>query len=145
MRRRWHFYDLQTGLFIGRSHGGDERSLALNMPEGVGAMEHVADWQSQRVDLETGELVDWQPPPPSSDHEWIEATRRWERKADLVAQEVESGKAAAAIESAERQQARAVREALLDLLPKDHPARERLAAADEAIAAERRKLKPGPT
>lgn len=77
--RAW-FYSLADGTFTGDSYAGPD--LQANMPAGYAAIEGVADWQAQRVDLETGALVDWQPPAPSDDAMrtwgWDAQARRWQ-------------------------------------------------------------------
>lgn len=75
------FYDLATGLFIGQSFMGDLDHIQHTMPTGLGYAKGVADWQSQRVDLKTGVVVDYQPPGPPADTQqtwaWDDRTRRW--------------------------------------------------------------------
>lgn len=77
----WSFYDLETGLFTGGTFGGIEEFVAANTPPGCGARAGTHDYLSRRVDLETGEIVDWQPPKPAgdefTDHEWDGGIRRW--------------------------------------------------------------------
>lgn len=82
--KTWYFFRREDGHFDGRSLSATSAdALSLNTPEGFGAMEGVTDWQSQRVDISTGALMDYQPPPPDADHVWIEddehgqRVRRW--------------------------------------------------------------------
>jgi hypothetical protein len=100
MMRR-HLFSLATGLFDGRTISApDESVLALNPPPpGFSYKAGVTDWESQRVDLSTGAIVDYKPPAPDADHEWRDSLRRWvlsqsaedrrrreaERRAELVA------------------------------------------------------------
>ncbi len=82
--RTWHLYRLDDGLLTGQSlmvEDDDAALLQANTPAGCGAIAGVIDWQSQRVDTDTGQLVDWQPAAPASSElvswEWDAAVRRW--------------------------------------------------------------------
>jgi hypothetical protein len=64
----WYFYRLQDGVFTGGSYSGPERMLAPNTPEGCAALPRTADpAETLRVDIETGELVAYEPPEPSEE------------------------------------------------------------------------------
>lgn len=141
--KHWSLYRLDDGMLAGIVIGGpDDGHLASNVPDGYGAIEGEHDHLSRRVDLATRQLVDWQPPQPSADHEWNAEARRWQKRADVVAAESAAIQAQAAIDVAELGSLRAIREALLETLPQNSPARTRLEEFDEAIAAERAKLSP---
>lgn len=77
----WHFYRLSDGQFNGMRFEGPEQYLAPNIPPGCGAITGVVDALSQRVDLESGALLDWQPPAPADDEfrtfAWDTVLRRW--------------------------------------------------------------------
>ncbi len=79
--RTWHFFDRSSGLFTGKSFTGPEAALELNLPEGHGAIEGVARWRAQRVNLGTGMLEDYVPPKPGADaqvdYEWSEEAFAW--------------------------------------------------------------------
>lgn len=51
------------------------------VPEGCAFIEGEYDHLAQRVDVATGEVIDWQPEKPAgdeyTDHEWDEQTKRW--------------------------------------------------------------------
>jgi hypothetical protein len=79
----WHFYDLTTGIFIGRSFSGHEAALPVNTPPGCAAMCDVPDWQSQRV--EQGELVACIPPQPTGAHLWNADMKRWTLNGEICA------------------------------------------------------------
>jgi hypothetical protein len=114
MTQKWHFFDAATGLFAGRTFSGEEAHLACNTPAGVIAVPDVTDPESQRVDIASGQLVDYQPPQPSSDHEWNTTTRRWRLTATAQAKLKKRQTALAAIGGLEEaRQPRAVRDALL--------------------------------
>ena len=139
MNRIWHFYDLSTGLFTGQSFSAArEADLARNTPPGCGACEGVRDPYSQRVDLKTGEVVDWQPPEPSPDHEWDAQTKRWQLSAAAAEREARRAQALARIRALEALQHRALREAVLGIAPSEED-RARgamtLAEIDQEIAA----------
>jgi len=68
---------------------------------------HVLNAHRKRIDVETGEPVDFTPPRPTPQHTWDETNGRWLSRADRNAPIV------TAIERLEAQQPRAVREAVL--------------------------------
>lgn len=110
-----HFYDAKTGLFSGVSIHTNLTSgkavkefIAQNTPAGHGAFIGHVDPLSQKMDVQTGQLVDYQPPQPSPRHEWNPTTRRWQRQAALKRSEV-----IARISELEKGQHRTVREALI--------------------------------
>lgn len=77
------FYRVEDGVFTGRSYIGQAERVEAKTPHGCGAIqaELVSDWQSQRVDPDTGTVVDWQPPAPEASEwetwAWDAAARRW--------------------------------------------------------------------
>ena len=137
-----HFYRLDTGLLTGGTITAPDAHLADNTPAGCGLVSGVTDWQSQRVNLATGDLVDYQPPAPADDAmrtwAWQAEARRWVAvptlgalKADRVA-EVD-----AAIQRHEAQQARPLREIVAALATGGEmpaAARARLAAIAKDVA-----------
>ena len=132
MSRMWHFYDLATGLFSGRSFSAsDEAWLKDNLPDGHGVYEAARiDHLSQRVNLISGEVVDYQPPQPSHDHEWNESAKRWQLSKTAVAR-IE---ALQRIQMLEAKQLRALREFALGY----DGAKQRLQALDDEMAVLRR-------
>lgn len=60
----WTFYDQATGRFTGRSYSGTEDYLGHNTPAGCSSLPGHFDHARQCVDLNTGEVIDWQPPRP---------------------------------------------------------------------------------
>lgn len=132
------FADAQSGLFNGmQCTASTEDGIALNTPKGMIAVEGAHDDLSKRLDLTTGEVIDYQPPAPSADHEWNKATLRWQLSAVARAVQLADAAARATIAAAESAQARAMRELLLG----DQSARARLQALDDDIAAARKQLK----
>ena len=140
---RWHFYRQSDGVFLPQSFSGPANSVEANTPDGCRAFAGDVAIMSQRVDLETGRLVDYQPPQPNADHEWDATTKRWRKRVDVVQRETRRANAVQAIEAAERAQARAVREALLATLP-DGPEKTRLQQIEDQIAARRADLTDTP-
>lgn len=90
----YSFFDPSTGLFAGKQFRGPLSMLSANTPEGTQAIEGAFDAQRQRVDLDSGAVVDWQPPaPPDTEFEawsWSADERRWvaSRTAAAVARDV---------------------------------------------------------
>lgn len=70
-------YDVATGAFVGKTLVCALRHLPENVPDGCGCILGEFDHMSYRVDLETGQVVDYQPPRPTERHEWDETIRRW--------------------------------------------------------------------
>jgi hypothetical protein len=130
--KTWSFYDA-TGLFVGRTFTGPSENLEMNTPQGHAAMEGVHDHLSRRVDLETGETVDWQPPQPSADHVWNADTKRWQLHQAVQDKLVRRQAAVGRIAALEALQARPLRELARD--PSSAEARKRLAAIEAEIAA----------
>lgn len=144
--RAWHFYRLVDGILTGRSvtlDDEDDELLQANTPAGCAAVADVTDWQSQRVDLMSGGLVEWQPPPPADDAmrtwAWNADARRWASVPTLAALKAERlARLQDAIEAQEAAQARPVRELLAAMLAggqADQAARDRFAAVSAKIAA----------
>lgn len=88
MNKTVFFYDLQTGVFSGQSLGGPAQWVDSSVPAGVGAWSGSVDPLSQRVDLSSGALVDFQPGKPTDTElitwHWDEATRRWVEKKTIA-------------------------------------------------------------
>lgn len=138
------FFRLDTGLFTGETFCASSAApVHLNTPDGCGWKEGRYDALSQRVDLDSREVVDWQPPQPDENHEWNAITRRWIKRHDVREREVMRARAIEEIEDLERAQNRALREiALGDVCG---TARERLASIDGRIASLRAILQDRPT
>jgi hypothetical protein len=76
-----HIFNSSTGLLTGATITGPDEHLPANTPVGHGTVSGVDDWQCQRVDINTGAVVDWQPAPPPDDAmrtwRWDAPSRRW--------------------------------------------------------------------
>lgn len=121
--RTWHLYDPATGIFDGRRFSSsDDSAIEINR-RGLVAFEGDIDYLSQRVDVATGELVDYQPPSPDDDHEWIHdddqghRVRRWVLKPEAIEQRARQAVARSRIAELGRKTERATREFLLGIVP----------------------------
>jgi hypothetical protein len=110
-----HFYDATTGLFTGVSMHTNltapkavKAFIAENTPPGHGAYVGYVDALSQKMDLATGQIVDYKPPQPSPRHEWNQITKRWQKQVAL-----KRSTALARIADLEKGQHRTVRETLI--------------------------------
>lgn len=149
----WHVYRKSDGVFVGRSFSTlavDNRAdqstfwaaVAANVPEGHGVVANVADWQSQRVDPQTGAVVDWRPPAPPDDGQqtwaWHEDAGRWISTPTPAAQRAKRREAVqAVIATLEASQARPAREIALATcrgLPVPPGAADRMAQIDMEIS-----------
>lgn len=87
--KTYSFYDLDTGLFSDQQASCGEGGAAVFTPPGHAAIEGAYDPLSQRVNLLTGQVVDWQPPPPADDElrtwTWDAGSRRWVAQPTLLA------------------------------------------------------------
>src|SRR5689334_24997010 len=84
--RHFHYYDRETGeihalaTVINCPTDKTDAVAAANAPPGHAPLEGRFDRHSQRVNLSSGCVEDYQPPPPSDDHEWNAATKRSEER-----------------------------------------------------------------
>ena len=85
----WSFFSQSDGSFSSKTCGGDEIEAVAMAPDGHLPIAGAFDRLSQRVDLATGEVIDWQPDAPADDElrtwAWDEATRRWVAMPTLAA------------------------------------------------------------
>jgi hypothetical protein len=113
------FFDNATGLLHQKSvQAPDDHTIALNTPEGHTAIDHpregpLLDCFSQRVDVATGNIVDYRPPAPSAEHEWHAPSRRWHLSAPAQARNRERATAVRQIAALEARGQRAIREVFL--------------------------------
>lgn len=79
--KTYSFYTVSNGLITGIEYAGPDEYLAQNTPENCAAIEGSHDWQCRRVDLQTGQVVPYQPPAPAADQyttwAWDAAIERW--------------------------------------------------------------------
>lgn len=132
-----HCYRKSDGIFTGRVVGGPRKQLLLvNETDEIGLAEGVTDPMSQRVDIQSGALIDYQPPAPDTDHYWNVEVRRWNLKPEIAERNQRRTTAQARIDALERKQPRALREIVLGRLG----AAERLQDIDNEIAELRKDL-----
>jgi hypothetical protein len=130
--------DVATGFFTGRRLMMSEDAAKANTPPGQIRIEGAHDPLSRRFDVATGDVVDYQPPPPSRDHEWDATIKRWKLTA-VAAKKIEDRSAALAeIARLEASQQRALREIALG--DETGAARQRLTAIEDEIAGLRKFL-----
>jgi hypothetical protein len=82
-------YDRQTGLIEYSVLLQDSDRLQMLVGEGKSCIVGDYDGLCQRVDVETGQVVDYQPSRPSQAHEWDAVTKRWvyvKTDADIAAE-----------------------------------------------------------
>ena len=132
------FYHKVSGLFHPRHlMTSDPESIALNTPQ-----DHIAiegdhyDRRSQRIDIDTGKVVDLLTEQPSSDHQWNGTDRRWQIKPEVAAKEETRRHAMLRITQLEQSGIRSLRELALG----EAKAADRLKALDTEIAALRKAL-----
>lgn len=125
------FYDAQSGIIhpCVFQHSGHEHDIAANAPAGHLPIHGSFDHMRQRIDVETGAAVDYQPSAPSADHEWDDASKRWNLNAGVAAKQVARTSAGAQIRDLE---SRAIR-ALIEQALGHEGARERLEALHKQI------------
>jgi hypothetical protein len=92
----WHFYSLETGVFVDYVYEGPD--VTLNTPAGCAAISGNFDHRLQMVDVETNEVID--------------APEPIERE---LSQEASRASGLASASSMEVKQLRALREAVLHL------------------------------
>jgi hypothetical protein len=134
-------YELATGRFTGVVVSIPARA-AEKVEHKDSKLEYVIgrfDHLSQRVDIDTQTIVDYQPPQPSTEHEWNAATKRWQLTIEAEAIDIADAQARAEIQDLETRSLRAIREVILS--PKDQDAIMRLDGLERQIADQRAKLK----
>jgi hypothetical protein len=126
------YYDAVTGLFTGdQVIVSDWRAIDAHTPAGCTAIDGHYDSLCQRIDLATGQVVDYQPPQPSPDHEWDAESKRWVLGAAIAAKQAARNSALITIGQLEAKGIRAMRELALSI----PGAADRLKSIDDQIAA----------
>jgi hypothetical protein len=128
------FYHRETGLFNGNHLiASDDAAVKLNTPLDHIAIDGHYDHLSKKVDVESGQVVDYQPAPPSAEHEWNTSTRRWQLRAAVAECQQRHAAALARIAALEAAQHRPMRE--LAVNSQSVEARKRLEAIESEIAS----------
>lgn len=75
----YSIYDQATGIFKDKRFSGSPDMLLDQLRVDIGCSFILGEYDhlSQRVDLQTGEVVDYIPPQPTPRHEWNPETKRW--------------------------------------------------------------------
>lgn len=122
---KFNFYDKTTGMLHGKMVATNlediesaHRFAQGNAPEGHAFIEGHYDPLSQRVDVETKEVLDYKPPSPSNDHEWNADHKRWFIKKGVQDKLDKREIALSKIALLESQQPRLFREMNLPSIPK---------------------------
>jgi hypothetical protein len=135
------FYHKDTGMLHGSQLVVSDDSLVkANTPTDHLPIDGHHDPLSKRVNIATGELMDYQPPTPSSEHEWNPTTKRWQLSAAAAERESKRSLAFNRIEHLENSQARALRELAVGTPAEKLEAEKRLQAAYAEIATLRLQL-----
>lgn len=130
--KTYSFYDKATGAIHPTIFSSDDDSqLANNTPADNIAIDGQFDSLSQRVDIATGLVLDYQPPAPSADHEWNAITKRWQLSAAAQSKIDNHNSAITGISSVELRSLRALREWALGM----PGAADRLKAIDDEITS----------
>lgn len=125
-QKEYSVFDKATGLFTGTIISVPDDRLEQNTPAGHSVVEGRHDHLSRRVDLEAvtdgligpHHVVDWQPPPPSENHEWNAKTRRWHLTATAAALADADLSSRAALADIDRRSIRRLRELFADSDPR---------------------------
>lgn len=135
--KRYSFYHRETGAIHSMSVGAtDQNDAALNTPADHIAIDGHFDALSQRVDIATGDVIDYQPPPPSAAHDWNADTKRWQLCPSAQATLDRRAAALAGIAVLEAKGIRAIRELSLSV----PGAVDRVRSIDDQITALRADL-----
>lgn len=130
-------YDPDTGLFTGEVLTCSDDQIK---PNARGALlEGRFDRLSQRVDLATKAVVDYQPTAPDENHEWrenvVNGRPRWVKRSEVVEREERDRSARGEIKRLELRQLRVMRELLID--PENSTARAMLQEIEAKIVEQR--------
>jgi hypothetical protein len=125
------FYDEKTGIFATHHKTfNNPKSLKVNTPDGFIALAGRYDPLSQKVDIATGKVVDYQPPAPTADHEWNATTKRWQLNTTAADKATVSATAKREIERLNRDSVAPLRELALGM----PGAKEKLQAIQDQVA-----------
>jgi len=106
--KTWSFYDPISGEFAAKTWAGPESDLADNTPSDLATIEGRHDRRNRRV--EKGQVVAYQPPQPSPDHEWRADVELWVLTQDAIEARAKDLGARAALEDIDLRSIRRLRE-----------------------------------
>lgn len=95
--KQWSEYREDTGEFTGRTLSGSDADLEINTRSGYAWKSGSFDHLSQRVDVSTSDVTDYQPPQPDDDHEWNTQAKRWIKRPAAAARDAKRATALAEI------------------------------------------------
>lgn len=133
-------YEQASGRMLGVLTCSEDQ-LAANVPAGCGYVAGAHDPANRRVNVATKQVEPYQPPAPDADHAWNAEAERWELPAAVQSARVDRMLALREIELLEAQQARSLREVVLNR-GNAATARKTLEDIDDQITALRSKLQP---
>jgi len=140
MSRVYSHYFLDTGLFTGRrSRVPEGQESSITPRDGCAFIAGSYDLLSQKVDIETAEVIDYLPPQPSAEHEWI--NRRWVLTARAKSEIDSDQSARIELEQIDKAAIRYLMEAEVGVI--DEEGKRRLEAMVERKAELRQRLKNG--
>ena len=135
--KQYSFFHKETGLLHPQKFStNDDTQLSGNTPAEHIAIEGHHDHKRKRVNVETKEVIGYQPPSPSADHVWTDE-HGWQLSEAALAKIERKRSAAARIAYLESTQHRAIREHALGT----PGAEQRLKDIDAEIASLRSDLK----
>lgn len=132
------FYQKETGLFNAiHLTTSDEGTIALNIPPGNASVDGHHDHLSKQVDIATGQVIEYQPPRPSEQHEWNASTKRWQLTAAALEQNKKRPEALARIAALDDESLSLMREGMLELMTGQDTKQtyQRLAGIEEEITS----------
>jgi hypothetical protein len=102
----WSVFNKATGELIGQTFSTDQHDppAPIDIPDGHGVIEGLHNHLCKRVDVQTKQVIDYQPPQPSTDHEWNPETKRWVLKPEVIVNAEKRAAAAARIAELEASQ-----------------------------------------
>ena len=131
------FYHKDTGIIADRRMVfSDPDAISLNTPVDHIVIDGHHDHLCRRVNVETGELIDYQPPQPSPDHEWDVTTKRWNINAEIQERQQKQLRASAELDRLEKKAIRM----LIEITLGDLTQLSRLTALNAQIAKLREDL-----
>jgi hypothetical protein len=110
------YYLLDSGMFTGAVRRTSRPMDQIPVPEGQGLRAGEFDHLSQKVDPITDQVVDYQPPAPGADYEWLhndehgDRVRRWVLKQGVADSRARKAAAQAALNDIDMRMIRALGE-----------------------------------
>lgn len=128
--------DGKTGDILQTPTATDEQIKAF-ADAGYVVVDGTFDRRWQRYDLEKKAIVEFRPPKPDDDHEWSDDEKTWKVKPDIAIETVKRVGATAQLNSIDLLSIRAMREAVLELLPDNNQTKRRLLGIESEAESQR--------